>query len=93
MPCFCPCTADDSPLVCCICQCLLSTNSNKKSAQALDLAGIAKTAKLEAAGELVRATIAVQETLLTAAHQKELEGWLKSSKVSCVTDALSVASG
>lgn len=51
----------------------------------LDMAGIAKTAKLEAAGELVRATVAVQQTLLTAAHQKELEGWLKSSKVATLS--------
>lgn len=44
-------------------------------------AGVAKTAKLDAAGKLVRIVIKQQQTLLTTALQKEMEGWLKTSKV------------
>lgn len=47
----------------------------------MGLAGVAKTAKLDAAGKLVRLVIKQQQTLLTTALQKEMEGWLKTSKV------------
>ena len=47
----------------------------------LSITGVGRTSNLSAAGKLVRAAIKQQDTLLTAAHRKELEGWVKSSKV------------